>query len=118
MARREKLYWPPLLGMAAPNSESWNALTSAYRTPIIHTLKNRGTLGRTAAIVPGVRTMPAEMVLPTATAIPKPTPRICSSLPRSLRDVARGILSADMPVSGAVDKLSPEGRHVGAIIRL
>ena len=29
MARREKLYWPPLFGIAAPSSASWKALTRA-----------------------------------------------------------------------------------------
>src|SRR5579863_3531313 len=109
MARRAKLYWPPLLGIAAPNSASWNALTSAYKTPRIHTLKKRGTLGRTAAMVPGVRTIPAEMVLPTATAMPKPMPRIWRSLPRSLRGVASGTFTAATLASGEVDKFESRG---------
>src|SRR5438045_562419 len=39
MARREKLYWPPLLGTAAPSSAMAGALNKAYRPPTIHTLR-------------------------------------------------------------------------------
>src|SRR5208283_2057247 len=68
---------------------------------------------------PGVRTMPAEMELPTATAMPKPTPRICRSLPRSLR------MRTDEAGSG-VDEVSEVGGNgksqypwgTGDIIRL
>src|SRR5215470_11530528 len=39
-ARREKLYCPPLRGIAAPNSAMEGALKNAYSPPTIHTPKN------------------------------------------------------------------------------
>ena len=64
---------------------------------------------------PGVRTMPAEMALPTATAMPKPTPRICRSLPRSLRERRDGVDGSADEVSagsGKVKSQSPWGVRV------
>src|SRR5437763_7091458 len=80
--RREKLYWPPLSGMAAASSAMDEAPTSAYRPPMTQTPRNSGTFGSHCAISPGERTMPAAMVLPTAAAIPNHIPRTCKSLPR------------------------------------
>src|ERR1700739_144665 len=56
--------------------------------------------GRIAAMLPGVRTMPTEMELPTATAMPKPTPRTWRSLPLSLR--LEGLGSGESREAGAV----------------
>jgi len=39
---------------------------------------------RWAAMTPGVRRIPAPMVLPIVTAMPKPTPRTTSSCPREI----------------------------------
>src|SRR6202022_4019529 len=40
-ARREKLYWPPLRGMAAPSSAMEDAPESAYNPPATQTPKKR-----------------------------------------------------------------------------
>src|SRR5271169_291742 len=66
---------------------------------------------------PGVRTMPAEMVLPTATAMPKPTPRTCRSLPFSLRGCL-GRRSGSARGSVGVGNVGSHGKsRVRAIIR-
>src|SRR5580693_2169610 len=82
MARREKLYCPPLRGMDAPNSAIEDAPKSAYIPPTIQTPRNNHAFGRSLAMSPGVRTMPAEIVLPTAAAMPNHMPSTCSSFPR------------------------------------
>src|SRR6202166_2939641 len=56
--------------------------------------KNQG-FGRSLAMTPGVRTIPAAMVLPTAAAMPNHTPRTCNNfpgeiLPRGKSGVATG----------------------------
>src|SRR5580704_17939036 len=81
IARREKLYWPPLRGIDAPSSAMEDAPKSAYIPPTIQTPRNNHAFGRSFAISPGVRTIPAEMVLPTAAAMPNHMPSTCSSLP-------------------------------------
>ena len=48
--------------------------------------------------------MPAEIVLPTATAMPKPTPRICRSAPFPLRGERAGVVVAARESEG-VDKV-------------
>src|SRR6202022_4394083 len=81
-ARREKLYCPPLRGMAAPNSAMDEAPARAYRPPITQTPKNRKTLGSHCAMSPGARTIPAAMVLPTAAEMPNHMPRTLRRRPR------------------------------------
>src|ERR1700719_4165692 len=81
MARREKLYWPPLRGMAAPSSAIEDAPNKAYRPPITQTPRKNQGFGRICAMTPGVRTIPAAMVLPTAAAMPNHTPRTCNNFP-------------------------------------
>ena len=81
IARREKLYCPPLRGIDAPSSASDEAPKSAYSPPTIHTPIKSHAFGSIFAMSPGVRTIPAAMALPTATAMPNHTPSTCSSLP-------------------------------------
>src|SRR5882672_649463 len=81
MARREKLYCPPLRGMEAPSSASEEAPKKAYNPPTTHTPIKSHVFGSILAMSPGVRTMPAPMAFPTATAMPNHTPRTCSSFP-------------------------------------
>src|SRR5208282_2453365 len=88
IARREKLYCPPLRGIEAPSSAIEDAPKSAYIPPMIHTPRNSHAFGRSLAMSPGVRTMPAEMVLPTAAAMPNHMPSTCSSFPRLRVDPA------------------------------
>ena len=47
-----------------------------------HAAKYSQVEGNSIAISPGVRTIPAPIVLPMATAIPKPTPSVLISRPR------------------------------------
>src|SRR5215470_19047547 len=79
--RRAKLYWPPLRGIIAPNSAMEEAPTRAYRPPNTHTPRNSQGWGSCRATLPGVRTMPAAIVLPMAAAMPNHTPRTCNSRP-------------------------------------
>src|SRR4029077_2780889 len=88
MARREKLYCPPLRGMAAPNSASEDAPNKAYSPPTTQTPIKSHTLGSACATSPGVRTIPAAMALPMAAETPNHTPSTCSNRPR-LRAKAR-----------------------------
>src|SRR5271168_582192 len=81
IARREKLYCPPLRGIEAPSSASEEAPKSAYIPPMTHIPMKSHAFGNIFAMSPGVRTMPAAMALPTATAMPNQTPRTCRSLP-------------------------------------
>src|SRR5271155_2629313 len=81
IARREKLYCPPLRGIDAPSSAIEDAPNSAYIPPTIHTPRNSHAFGSSLAMSPGVRTMPAEIVLPTAAAMPNHMPSTCSSFP-------------------------------------
>src|SRR5579859_525478 len=81
MARREKLYWPPLRGIAAPNPALDEALRRGKSPPMTHTLKNRIGLGSHCAMSPGARTIPAAIVLPTAAAMPNHMPRTLSRWP-------------------------------------
>src|ERR1700722_7753030 len=81
IARREKLYWPPLRGIAAPSSASEDAPKSAYIPPTTQTPINSQAFGSILAMPPGVRTMPAPMELPMATAIPNHMPSTWSSFP-------------------------------------
>ena len=53
--------------------------------PITHTARNSPRCGSCSAISPGARRMPAPIVLPTATATPKPTPSTCNKRPRGAR---------------------------------
>src|SRR5271167_677733 len=89
IARREKLYCPPLRGIDAPSSASEDAPKSAYIPPMTHMPMKSHALGSILAMSPGVRTMPAAMALPTATAMPNQTPSTCSSLPEP-RDCGPG----------------------------
>src|SRR5580658_4961926 len=70
IARREKLYWPPLRGIEAPSSASDEAPKSAYIPPTTQTPRKSHAFGNTFAMSPGVRAIPAAMAFPTATAIP------------------------------------------------
>src|SRR6202161_346087 len=81
MALREKLYWPPLRGMAAPSSAMEDAPKERKSPPITQTPRKNQGFGRIFAITPGVRTIPAAMVLPTAAAMPNHTPRTCNNFP-------------------------------------
>src|SRR5580700_11302467 len=81
MARREKLYWPPLRGIAAPSSASEDAPKSAYIPPTTQTPMNIQAFGSILAMSPGVRTIPAPMELPIATAMPNHMPSTWSSFP-------------------------------------
>src|ERR1700722_13648784 len=81
MARREKLYCPPLRGIEAPSSASEDAPKNAYNPPTTHTPIKSHAFGSIFAMSPGVRTIPAPMAFPTATAMPNHTPSTCSNLP-------------------------------------
>jgi hypothetical protein len=48
---------------------------------MIHTPMKSHAFGNIFAMSPGVRTIPAAIALPTATAMPNQTPSTCSSLP-------------------------------------
>jgi hypothetical protein len=62
---------------------------------------------------PGVRTIPAEMVLPTATAMPKPTPKIWRRVPFCLRGLGgRAGAAAAMESEGA-DNGGSQGGMIG-----
>ena len=62
--------------------------------------------------------MPAEIVLPTATAMPKPTPRICSSRPRSLRATLGGFEASVETASVEMDNVESQViSGAGVIIR-
>src|ERR1700730_4989532 len=82
MARREKLYCPPLRGIAAPSSAIEDAPNNAYSPPTTHTPRKNQAFGRICAMSPGVRTIPAAMALPTAAAIPNHMPRTRINFPR------------------------------------
>src|SRR5580658_3239460 len=82
IARREKLYCPPLRGIDAPNSAIEDAPKSAYIPPTTQTPRNNHAFGRRLAMSPGVRTMPAEMVFPTAAAMPNHMPSTGNNFPR------------------------------------
>src|SRR5271163_390130 len=93
-ARREKLYCPPLRGMAAPNSAREDAPNSAYSPPTTQTPRNSQTFGKIWAMSPGVRTIPAPIELPMAAETPNQTPRICRRLPRPGAGDTRGRCAA------------------------
>src|SRR5580704_2516434 len=81
MARREKLYWPPLRGIEAPSSASEEAPKNAYSPPTIHTPMKSHAFGSIFAMSPGVRTIPAPMAFPMVTVMTRHPPRTCSNLP-------------------------------------
>src|ERR1700676_2726363 len=81
MARREKLYWPPLRGIEAPSSASEDAPKNAYIPPTTQTPMKSHAFGSILAMSPGVRTMPAPIELPMATAMPNHIPSTWSSFP-------------------------------------
>src|SRR5215475_13211129 len=66
-------------------------------------------------MAPGVRTMPTEMELPTATAMPKPTPSTFRSFPFSLRGERRSEEESRASDTEDVDKvglkLERRGNH-------
>src|SRR5687767_2584103 len=82
---------------------------------------NSAEVGRYSAIWPGVRRMPAPIVLPTATATPKATPNSCSSGrtpgPRGAGRVAEspafGVGSALSGIAGLLNLFSSEVRKDG-----
>src|SRR5579859_7693629 len=99
IARREKLYCPPLRGIAAPSSAKDDAPNSAYSPPTTQTPRKSHVLGKTLAMSPGVRTIPAAIELPMAADTPNQTPRTCSRRPRprAPRGVGETALVAGTP---------------------
>src|SRR5579862_916759 len=108
MARREKLYCPPLRGIAAPSSAKEDAPNSAYRPPTTQTPMNSHALGKTWAMSPGVRTIPAAMELPIAAETPNHTPRTCSSRPRLSVAAGAGAALVEGP-SNVLDNVKSQG---------
>src|ERR1700732_4864442 len=79
--------------------------------------KNQG-FGRSFAMTPGVRTIPAAMVLPTAAAMPNHTPRTCNSFPEEILPRGKTVLAIGVSAlggtSGVLGKLfSPVVRDRG-----
>src|SRR5579863_2023718 len=109
MARREKLYWPPLRGIAAPNSASEEAPKSAYSPPITQTPRKSHALGRTWAMSPGVRTIPAAIALPIAAETPNQTPRTCSRRPRFIPAAGAGLAVLVEDSADVLDNVESQG---------
>jgi hypothetical protein len=70
--------------------------------------------GSIFAMSPGVRTMPAAMALPTATAMPNHTPSTCSSFPRPAEAPAAALVEDPSDVLDNVE--SQESVRNSAII--
>jgi hypothetical protein len=109
MARREKLYCPPLRGMAAPSSAREDAPNSAYSPPTTQTPMNSHALGKTCAMSPGVRTIPAAIALPIAAETPNQTPRTCSSRPRFSVAAGAGVTALVEGPSNVLDNVKSQG---------
>src|SRR5271156_1900129 len=108
MARREKLYCPPLRGMAAPSSASEDAPNNAYSPPTTQTPMNNQAFGKTWAMSPGVRTIPAAIALPMAAETPNQTPRTCSSRPRFRGGVGVSAATPEEDPSNELDNLESQ----------
>src|SRR5882724_10225496 len=77
----------------APSSAMEKDPSRAYSPPITQTARKIQVVGRYFAISPGVRRIPAPMVLPMMTARPKPTPKMRSRVPRE------AVASCRLPVA-------------------
>src|SRR5580704_1636094 len=118
MARREKLYCPPLRGIDAPSSASEEAPKNAYNPPTTQTPMKSQAFGSIFAMSPGVRTMPAPMELPMATAMPNHIPSTCNSFPWPLvapADVAIVLVedSADVLDNVSLGSVAEPRHHNG-----
>src|SRR5579859_189518 len=110
IARREKLYCPPLRGIAAPSSAKEDAPNSAYSPPTTQTPRKSHVRGKTWAMSPGVRTIPAAIELPIAADTPNHTPRTCSRRPRLRATAGAGVAVLVEDRSDVLDNVESLGR--------
>ncbi len=95
--------------MEAPSSASEEAPKNAYNPPTTHTPMKSHAFGSILAMSPGVRTIPAPIAFPIATAMPNHTPRTCSSRPRLGTAAGGGAAVLVEAPSNVLDNVESQG---------